>query len=178
MALIIFLVSYFLLVRSMKSLISLSLDGERTSEILSRDLPFLPWATDYLWIILGAGITVLVQSSSVITSGLVPLVSSKVITLERAYPITLGANLGTTATSIIAALSFNGGRTAFRLSLCHFFFNFSGILVFFIVPQLRWPLFMAKKLGEKAIKFKWFSIFYIITSFFLLPLCFYGWSQL
>ena len=79
MALIIFLVSYFLLVRSMKSLISLSLDGERTSEILSRDLPFLPWATDYLWIILGAGITVLVQSSSVITSGLVPLVSSKVI---------------------------------------------------------------------------------------------------
>ena len=66
-----------------------------------------------------------------------PLVSSKVITLERAYPITLGANLGTTATSIIAALSFNGGRTAFRLSLCHFFFNFSGILVFFIVPQLH-----------------------------------------
>ena len=105
----------------MKSLLSLSLDGERTSEILSRDLPFLPWATDYLWILIGAGITVLVQSSSVITSGLVPLVSSKVITLERAYPITLGANLGTTATSIIAALSFNGGRTAFRLSLCHFF---------------------------------------------------------
>ena len=140
MALIIFLVSYFLLVRSMKSLISLSLDGERTSEILSRDLPFLPWATDYLWIILGAGITVLVQSSSVITSGLVPLVSSKVITLERAYPITLGANLGTTATSIIAALSFNGGRTAFRLSLCHFFFNFSGILVFFSTrsPMIHW----------------------------------------
>ena len=53
MALIIFLVSYFLLVRSMKSLISLSLDGERTSEILSRDLPFLPWATDYLWLRLG-----------------------------------------------------------------------------------------------------------------------------
>ena len=69
---------------------------------------------------------------------------------------------------------------AFRLSLCHFFFNLTGILAFFIIPQMRWPLFMAKKLGEKAVKFKWFSIFYIVTSFFLLPLCFYGaeWKYL
>ena len=173
-AFVIFMVSYFLLVRSMKSLLSLSLDGDRTWELLSRDLPYLPWATEYLWIILGAGMTVLVQSSSIMTSALVPLVSSRVLTLERAYPITLGANLGTTATSVIAALSISGGRTAFTLSLCHFFFNLAGILAFFILPQMRWPLFMAKKFGEKAVKFKWFSIFYIITSFFLLPLLFYG----
>ena len=80
----IFLVSYILLVKSMKWLISLSLggDSERTSQLLARDLPYLPWATDYLWILLSAGLTVLVQSSSIVTSALVPLVSSKVLTLE------------------------------------------------------------------------------------------------
>ena len=176
-ALVIFMVTYFLLVRSMKSLVSLSLDGDRTSELLSRDLPYVPWCTEYLWIIIGAGITVLVQSSSIMTSALVPLVSSKVLTLERAYPITLGANLGTTTTSLIAALSFQMEVTAFRLSLCHFFFNLAGILAFFVLPQTRVPLFIARKFGEKAIKFKWFSIFYIVTSFFLLPLCFYGWLR-
>ena len=71
-------------------------------------------------------------------------------------------------------------ENAFRLSLCHFFFNLTGILAFFIIPQMRWPLFMAKKLGEKAVKFKWFSIFYIVSSFFLLPLSFFGenWKYL
>lgn len=80
----IFLVSYILLVKSMKWLISLSLggDSERTSQLLARDLPYLPWATDYLWILLSAGLTVLVQSSSIVTSALVPLVSSKLVTLE------------------------------------------------------------------------------------------------
>ena len=83
-AFVIFLVSYILLVKSMKWLISLSLggDSERTSQLLARDLPYLPWATDYLWILLSAGLTVLVQSSSIVTSALVPLVSSDLITLE------------------------------------------------------------------------------------------------
>ena len=85
---VIFMVSYILLVKSMKCLISFSLDGDgdrdrdRTSQLLSRDLPYIPWATDYLWILLSSGLTVLVQSSSIITSALVPLVSSELITLE------------------------------------------------------------------------------------------------
>ena len=93
---------------------------------------------------------------------------------ERAYPITLGSNLGTTTTSLIAAFSLEMEPTAFRLALCHAFFNLIGILLFFLVPKLRWPLFMARKAGDKAVKYKWFSIFYLIASFFLLPLGFYG----
>ena len=87
-AFVIFLVSYILLVKSMKWLISLSLGGDterdrdRTKQLLSRDLPYIPWATDYLWILLSSGLTVLVQSSSIVTSALVPLVSSEVISLE------------------------------------------------------------------------------------------------
>ena len=96
--------------------------------------------------------------------------------LDRAYSISLGSNLGTTATSLIAAFSFTvlHSRTALRLALCHVFFNLFGIVLFFIVPRMRIPLFMAIKFGNKAVKYKWFSIFYIVASFFLLPLAFYG----
>ena len=68
----------------MKKLIDFSMgsDRDRTSKVLSGDLPYIPWATDYLWILLSSGITVLVQSSSIVTSALVPLVSSDLITLE------------------------------------------------------------------------------------------------
>lgn len=44
------------------------------------------------------------------------------------------------------------------------------------MPRLRFPLFLAIKFGNKAVKYKWFSIFYIVASFFLLPLAFYGLS--
>ena len=93
---------------------------------------------------------------------------------DRAYSISLGSNLGTTATSLIAVFSFTviHSRTALRLALCQVFFSLFGILLFFIVPKMRIPLFIAIKFGNKAVKYKWFSIFYI--SFFLLPLAFYG----
>jgi len=42
----------------------------------------------------GAIITFLVQSSSVFTSTLTPLVGTGIFSLERAYALTLGANIG------------------------------------------------------------------------------------
>ena len=47
----------------------------------------------------------LVQSSSIFTSALTPLIGVGVVSLERAFPLTLGANIGTTATGILAALA-------------------------------------------------------------------------
>ena len=43
---------------------------------------------------IGAVITFLVQSSSVFTSTLTPLVGTGIFTIERAYALTLGANIG------------------------------------------------------------------------------------
>ena len=45
-------------------------------------------------ILIGAIVTFLVQSSSVFTATITPLVGSGVLTLERAYPLTLGSNIG------------------------------------------------------------------------------------
>lgn len=56
-------------------------------------------ATDingYLAIAIGAGITMVVQSSSITTSTLTPLVGMGALRLEQMYPLTLGANIGTT----------------------------------------------------------------------------------
>ena len=93
---------------------------------------------------------------------------------EKAFPIAVGSNLGTTATSLIAAFSLQLDHSSFKMALCHTFINLIGIIIFFLIPQMRWPLFIAKKGGDKAVKYKWFSIFYLISSFFLLPLGFYG----
>lgn len=115
--------------------------------------------------------TFLVQSSSVFTSALTPLVGVGVISLERVYPLTLGSNIGTTTTSVIAALAAPPEqlRYTLQISLCHFFFNVTGILLFYPIPFTRFPIPMAKFLGETTAKYRWFSIAYLIFMFFFLP---------
>ena len=54
----------------------------------------LGWLTGYLATVVGAGLTVLVQSSSVFTSTLTPLAGTGLVTLDRVYPLTLGSNIG------------------------------------------------------------------------------------
>jgi sodium-dependent phosphate cotransporter len=61
-------------------------------EYLNADLPYVPWLTGYVELLVGAAITFLVQSSSVFTSTLTPLVGTGLFTLERAYALTLGIN--------------------------------------------------------------------------------------
>ena len=53
-----------------------------------QDIPVrgLGWLTGYLAMVVGAGLTVLVQSSSVFTSTLTPLAGTGLVTLDRAYP--------------------------------------------------------------------------------------------
>ena len=48
----------------------------------------------YVFIMVGTGMTILVQSSSVFTSAITPLVGMGVISLDRMYPLTLGSNIG------------------------------------------------------------------------------------
>lgn len=58
------------------------------------------WLTGYAAVVVGAGMTILVQSSSVFTSALTPLVGIGCLKLERMYPLTLGSNIGTTFTGL------------------------------------------------------------------------------
>ncbi|XP_067132681.1 sodium-dependent phosphate transport protein 2B-like [Centruroides vittatus] len=122
----------------------------------------------YLAILIGCGMTILVQSSSIFTSALTPLAGVGIISLERIYPLTLGSNVGTTTTSLLAALT-DGKKETLQIAFCHLFFNLSGILLFYPIPYMRVPIPLAKLLGNITAKYRWFSIFYLIMMFFVLP---------
>ncbi|XP_020013583.1 sodium-dependent phosphate transport protein 2B [Castor canadensis] len=146
---------------------------------LNTDFPFpFGWVTGYLAILVGAGMTFIVQSSSVFTSALTPLIGIGVISIERAYPLTLGSNIGTTTTAILAALASPGStlKSSLQIALCHFFFNISGILLWYPIPFTRLPIGLAKGLGNISSKYRWFAVFYLIFFFFLTPLAVFGLS--
>nr|XP_056711626.1 sodium-dependent phosphate transport protein 2B [Euleptes europaea] len=146
---------------------------------LNTDFPFpFSWLTGYLAMLVGAGMTFIVQSSSVFTSAITPLVGIGVISIERAYPLTLGSNIGTTTTAILAALASPGSRLKYSLqiALCHFFFNISGIILWYPIPFMRLPIRLSKGLGNITAKYRWFAIFYLLLCFLLIPLVVFGLS--
>lgn len=130
----------------------------------------------YLAMMLGAGVTVLVQSSSITTSTLVPLVGVGAVTLEKMFPFTLGANLGTTVTALLAAIA-SGKTDGMQIALCHLFFNIFGILIWYPIPFMRAvPLFYAKELGMAVAQDRKVGIWYTATMFFIGPAIFLGLS--
>ena len=119
-------------------------------------------------ILFGMLLTIMVQSSSITTSTIVPLAGAGVLTLRQIYPFTLGANIGTTVTAILAALTLN--VTALVAAFAHLFFNLFGILIIFVNPLFREiPLKLANWLSEIAIKNKFIPLIYLVCFFFLLP---------
>ena len=121
-------------------------------------------------ILIGTLITISVQSSSIRTSGLVPLAASGVLTLENIYPVTLGANVGTTVTALLASLA-TGSPAAVTVALVHTLFNISGILAFYPISNLRkLPIKMANKLSDIAAERRSLALMYALTMFVIIPL--------
>uniref|UniRef100_A0A8D3D9K6 Sodium-dependent phosphate transport protein 2B n=1 Tax=Scophthalmus maximus TaxID=52904 RepID=A0A8D3D9K6_SCOMX len=148
-------------------------------KVLNTDFPFpFAWVTGYIAILVGAGMTFIVQSSSVFTSAITPLVGIGVISLERAYPLTLGSNLGTTTTAILAAMASPGETlgNSLQIALCHFFFNIFGILLWYPIPFTRVPIRLARGLGNITAKFRWFAGLYLFLCFLVFPLSVFGLS--
>merc|ERR1712038_158533 len=124
---------------------------------------------DYVAILIGLGVTIVVQSSSVTTSALTPLCGVGILPLEKMLPLTLGANIGTTVTSMMASLvSLKFG--AVQIALCHLFFNLTGIVLWFPVPAMRQvPLGAARLLGLYAAHFRFVPLAYLLFAFVLVP---------
>ena len=99
-------------------------------------------------ILAGLAMTVMVQSSSITTSVMVPLVGAGVITLEQVFPYTIGANIGTTVTAMLAALS-TGSPAAVAVAFSHLIFNLTASAIIYLPPPIRAiPLTLAKALGR------------------------------
>lgn len=132
-------------------------------------------------ILSGTIATVLVQSSSTTTSLMVPLAGGGILTLRQIYPFTLGANIGTCITALIAAAAVTGesSRQALAIALVHLFFNCLGVAIINGVPFLRHlPVTLAERLGDAVSRQKSLAFVYVIGVFFLTPGLFLGISWL
>lgn len=124
----------------------------------------------------GIVLTIMVQSSSITTSTIVPLAGAGVVRLHQLYPFTIGANVGTTVTALLASLTLN--VTAMVAGFAHLFFNIFGIIIIFLNPLLKnIPLDLADWLSEKAVDNRFLPLLYLIVFFFILPFIFiYFWG--
>jgi len=91
---------------------------------------------------------------------LTPLVGVGILPLEKMLPLTLGANIGTTATALLASLV-STKPEAVQIALCHLFFNVIGILIWYPIPFMRA-----------------FPLVYIFFAFVVAPLLLFGLSSL
>lgn len=131
------------------------------------------WFDRYLFktafraLLVGLLLTAMVQSSSITTSLAVPMAGAGLLTLAQIFPYTLGANIGTTVTAILAALAY-GELSGIVVAFSHLLFNISGIIVWW--PFKFVPISMAEKFAGIAVRRKIYAILYIIIIFFLIPL--------
>ncbi|MEZ4389125.1 MAG: Na/Pi symporter [Candidatus Krumholzibacteriia bacterium] len=121
--------------------------------------------------LVGLLVTVSVQSSSITTSLLVPLIGAGIVPLEGGFAVTLGANVGTTVTALLASLTGNGA--AVTVALVHLLFNLSGILIIYpLRPIRRIPINLARTLAHRTANNRLYAVFYMVGVFFALPLAF------
>jgi sodium-dependent phosphate cotransporter len=154
------------LVRVMRGAMS-----SRVETMVSRGLHRSPLVA----IAVGIIVTVMVQSSSITTSLLVPLAGAGLLTLEQAFPITIGANIGTTVTAFLAALAVTGPNAlaGVTIAIVHLLFNLSATLLIYPAPRIREiPLNAARRLARLAIRSKPLAIAYVVILFYGVPALF------
>jgi len=122
-----------------------------------------------LGLLVGIILTAFVQSSSVTTSLIVPMAAAGILTLEQIYPYTLGANIGTTVTAILASLATisDGNMDGVTIAFAHLMFNIFGTLIFY--PLRFIPIGLAREVGRRTAENRFFPMLYVITLFFYLP---------
>ena len=114
----------------------------------------------------GLILTVSVQSSSVTTSLLIPFAGAGLLTLTQIYPFTLGANIGTTITAVLASLV-TGQIYAVQVAFAHVLFNISGIAIWY--PLKKVPIRLAEGFAALATKNRVYPLVYIFVMFFVIP---------
>jgi sodium-dependent phosphate cotransporter len=158
LAMVLLFTALWLLVKMLRGLMQ-----DRLSGVFSKTLfrnPPVAFAVGIL-------ITAAVQSSSVTTSLVVPLVGAGILKLRQIYPYTLGANLGTTLTAILAALG-TGSAAAMACAFGHLLFNLYGTVIFW--PLQFIPISLAKGFARLASRRRIIAVAFLLGVFFILPI--------
>jgi sodium-dependent phosphate cotransporter len=117
--------------------------------------------------LIGLFVTAIIQSSSVTTSLVTPLVGAGILTIYKIFPYVVGANIGTTVTAILASLV-TGNILAVQVAFAHLVFNVIGCAIW--LPARIVPITLAKALGKVASYNRFLAIAYIIVVFYLIPI--------
>jgi len=160
--LVIVLMALALVTRNMKALVAARIERSLNA-ILGK-------AGGLVALVVGMIVTVAVQSSSITTSILIPLSAAGVLTLRNAYPVTLGANVGTTITALLAALAASSSDSL-TVALTHTTFNVIGILTLYVLPLAREvPVIAANAMAEIAVRRRVLAVCYVVGMFIVAPL--------
>lgn len=161
----------FIAVRTISYLLKPKWEGQK-SKVLERSLFGHPAKA----LLSGTVITGVMQSSSVVSTLVVPMVASNKLSLRKIFPFIMGANLGTTFTALFAA--FSKSETALSIALAHILFNIIGVLLFFPATPLRnLPIWFARRLGQATLRNRMYGFAYIILTFFVVPFFLIFFSQ-
>lgn len=107
------------------------------------------------------------------------MVGIGVISVERVFPLILGANIGTTLTNILGALAQEANviKVAMTVAMFQVLFNVFGVALFYPIPFLRNIVIKTGKwLGRQTCRYRWFAFVYIFLLFVFLPLLGIGLS--
>jgi len=158
LAIVLLFVALWLLVKMLRGLLQTRLSG-----VFNRTL----FRNAGIAFVVGIIITCAVQSSSITTSLVVPLVGAGILQLEQIYPYTLGANIGTTLTAMLAAMG-TASAPAMACAFGHLLFNVYGTVIFW---PLRWiPISLARGFAKMGARRRLLAGTYILVVFFVLPI--------
>lgn len=125
-----------------------------------------------LSVVVGAIATIMVQSSSITTSLLVPLAGAGLLRIEQAFPVTVGANIGTTITALLASLAASGpnAQAGLTIALVHLLFNLLGAGLVLPFARMRAiPIRAARSLAAVAARSRMWALGYVFFLFYGLP---------
>lgn len=153
-ALLLLLFSLFRIVKIMRSLMLTKIEV-----FLDKYL----FKNDFTAFLLAVTITAIIQSSSVTTSLIVPLVGAGLLTVRKIFPYTLGANIGTTVTAMLASFA-TLNPVAITVAFTHLLFNVFGIAIWY--PLKKIPIFLAESFAKVTAKSRKNTIIFLMVYFF------------
>lgn len=160
---IVIFVSLLFIVRVLRTLMA-----TRLRTYIQRSLD----ASPYIGIVVGVVVTVMVQSSSISTSVMVPLAGAGIVTVSQVFPITIGANIGTTVTALLASMAAPAetAHLAVQIAVVHLLFNFAGTVLIFPWNATRnIPIRLANWLAGVAVNSKKTALIYVVGLFYAVP---------
>lgn len=140
------------------------------NEVPSLQNLFAADSNPFVGVLIGAGVTAIIQSSAASVGMLQAIASTGVLTFNAAFPIIMGQNIGTCVTALLSSIGAN--RNAKRTAMIHLYFNIIGTIIFmtaFYAVQLLVGIpFWSDTMSAANISV-FHSVFNVVTTVLLLP---------